>query len=132
MIMAKLTALVTVAAILYTFMLGGRVGALRGKTGIAAPATTGDPIFERAFRIHMNTTEQLVVFLPVLWLSVQVIGDAWTGLIGVVWLAGRVLYTASYMKDPARRGPGMLVTLSATLVLILVTLVGVVRGFIAM
>jgi uncharacterized membrane protein YecN with MAPEG domain len=132
MIAAKLTALVTVAAILYTFMLGGRVGALRGKTGVAAPATTGDPIFERAFRIHMNTTEQLVVFLPVLWLSVQVIGDAWTGLVGVVWLAGRVLYTASYMKDPARRGPGMLVTLSATLVLVVVTLVGVVRGFIAM
>ncbi len=132
MIAAKLTALVTVAAILYTFLLGGRVGALRGKTGVAAPATTGDPIFERAFRVHMNTTEQLVVFLPVLWLSVQVIGDAWSGLIGVVWLAGRVVYAAGYMKDPAQRGPGMLVTLSATLVLILVTLVGVVRGFLAM
>ncbi len=131
MIMAKLTALVTIAAILYTFMLGGRVGALRGKTGVAAPATTGDPIFERAFRVHMNTTEQLVVFLPVLWLSVQVIGDAWTGLVGTVWLAGRVLYTASYMKDPTKRGPGMLITLSATLVLIVVTIVGIVRGFLA-
>lgn len=131
MIMAKLTALVTIAAILYTFVLGGRVGALRGKTGVAAPATTGDPIFERAFRVHMNTTEQLVVFLPVLWLSVQVIGDAWTGLIGVVWLAGRVLYTSSYMKDPTKRGPGMLITLTATLVLIIVTLVGIVRGFLA-
>ena len=112
-------------------MLGGRVGALRGKTGVAAPATTGDPIFERAFRVHMNTTEQLVVFLPVLWLSVQVIGDAWTGLVGTVWLAGRVLYTASYMKDPTKRGPGMLITLSATLVLIVVTIVGIVRGFLA-
>ena len=131
MIMAKLTALVTIAAILYTFMLGGRVGALRGKTGVAAPATTGDPIFERAFRVHMNTIEQLVVFLPVLWLSVQVIGDAWTGLVGTVWLAGRVLYTASYMKDPTKRGPGMLIALSATLVLIVVTIVGIVRGFLA-
>lgn len=132
MIMAKLTALVTIAAILYTFVLGGRVGALRGKTGVAAPATTGDPIFERAFRVHMNTTEQLVVFLPVLWLSVQVIGDAWTGLVGVVWLAGRVFYASGYMKDPTRRGPGMLITLSATLVLIVVTLVGILRGFLAM
>jgi len=132
MIMAKLTALVTIAAILYTFVLGGRVGALRGKTGIAAPATTGDPLFERAFRVHMNTIEQLVVFLPVLWLSVQVIGDAWTGLVGVVWLAGRVFYASGYMKDPIRRGPGMLITLSATLVLIVVTLVGIVRGFMAM
>ena len=131
MIMAKLTALVTIAAILYIFVLGSRVGALRGKTGVAAPATTGDPIFERAFRVHMNTTEQLVVFLPVLWLSVPVIGDAWTGLVGTVWLAGRVLYATSYMKDPTKRGPGMLITLSATLVLIVVTLVGIVRGFLA-
>ncbi len=132
MIMAKLTALVTIAAILYTFVLGARVGALRGKTGIAAPATTGDPIFERAFRVHMNTIEQLVVFLPVLWLSVTVIGDVWTGLAGVVWLAGRVFYASGYMKDPTKRGPGMLITLSATLVLIVVTLVGIVRGFLGM
>ena len=130
MIMAKLTALVTIAAILYTFVLGARVGALRGKTGIAAPATTGDPIFERAFRVHMNTIEQLVVFLPVLW--VTVIGDVWTGLAGVVWLAGRVFYASGYMKDPTKRGPGMLITLSATLVLIVVTLVGIVRGFLGM
>ena len=132
MIMAKLTALVTVAAILYTFMLGARVGALRGKTGVAAPATTGDPIFERAFRVHMNTTEQLVVFLPVLWLSVQVIGDAWTGLLGVLWLSGRIIYTTTYMKNPAARAPGMMITITATMLLVIVTLVGVVRGFMAM
>jgi glutathione S-transferase len=131
MIMAKLTALVTVAAILYTFMLGARVGALRGKTGIAAPATTGDPMFERAFRVHMNTIEQLVVFLPVLWLSVAVIGDAWCGSLGAVWLAGRVLYASSYMKDPARRAPGMMITLVATTALVGATLVGVVRAFLA-
>ncbi len=132
MIMAKLTALVTIAAIFYTFVLSARVGALRVKTGVAAPATSGDPIFERAFRVHMNTVEQLVMFLPVLWLSVQVIGDAWTGLIGVVWLAGRIFYTTSYMKDPTKRGPGMLITLSATLALVIVTIVGIVRGFLAM
>ena len=129
MIMAKLTALVTIAAILYTFVLGARVGALRGKTGVAAPATSGDPIFERAFRVHMNTIEQLVVFLPVLWLSVSVIGDAWSGLIGVVWLTGRVLYASSYMKDPAKRGPGMLLTVGATFSLVVVSLVGIVRAY---
>ena len=98
---------------------------------LTALVTSGDPIFERAFRVHMNTIEQLVVFLPVLWLSVQVIGDAWTGLAGVVWLAGRVIYASGYMKDPTKRGPGMLITLSATLVLIVVTLVGIARGFLA-
>ncbi|MEN3974874.1 MAPEG family protein [Emcibacter sp. SYSU 3D8] len=131
MIMAKLTALVTVAAILYIFFLTGRVGALRGKTGVAAPATTGDPIFERAFRVHMNSLEQLVVFLPVLWLSVSVIGDAWSGLIGTVWLAGRIVYASAYMKDPAKRSAGMLITMAATMTLAVVSLIGIGRAFLA-
>ncbi len=129
MITAKVTALVTIAAILYTFLLSARVGALRGKTGVAAPATSGDPLFERAFRVHLNTVEQLVLFLPVLWLAVAVVGDAWTGLIGAVWLAGRIVYATTYMRDPAKRGPGMLVTLAATLTLTGITLVGIVRAF---
>lgn len=129
MIAAKLTALVTIAAIFYTFMLSGRVGALRGKAGIAAPATTGDLTFEKAFRVHMNTLEQLVLFLPVLWLSVPVIGDPWAGLIGVVWLAGRIVYASSYMKDPAKRGPGMLLTVGATFALVVASLVGIARAF---
>ena len=45
------------------------VGAARGKSGIKAPAVTGDDNFERAYRVQMNTLEQLVMTLPALWLS---------------------------------------------------------------
>lgn len=129
MIATPLTALVTVAVLIYTFILSGKVGAMRGKSGVAAPATTGDPQFERAFRVHANTIEQLVLFLPLLWLSVAVIGDLWTALIGILWLIGRVIYAGSYMKDPASRGPGMFITIGATGVLALITLYGVVMAF---
>ena len=132
MIEAKLTALVTVLSVVYTIYLALRVGGQRTKTGIAAPATTGHPDFERAFRIHMNMVEQMIVFLPVLWLSVAVIGDLWAGIAGFVWLAGRALYAVSYTKDPAKRGPGMGIAMLATMVLIVASLVGVVRGFIGM
>ena len=130
MIAAPLTALITVAALIYTVILSMRVGALRGKTGVDAPAVTGDPLFERAFRVHANTVEQLVLFVPVLWLSVGVIGDMWTALIGLVWIVGRVLYAITYMKDPAKRGPGMMITFAATVILMLITLYGVAAAFI--
>lgn len=130
MITAKLTALVTVLSVVYTIYLALRVGAQRTKTGVAAPATTGHPDFERAFRIHMNMVEQMVLFLPVLWLSVAVIGDMWTAAIGLVWLIGRVVYAVGYTRDPSKRGTGMMIAMLATFALILVTLFGIVHAFI--
>ena len=131
MIEAKLTALVTIAAIFYTILLSFRVGALRGRTGVAAPATSGHPTFERAYRVHLNTVEQLVLFLPVLWLAVPVVGDLWTAPIGALWLIGRVIYAVTYMQDPAKRGAGMLITLAATLALMAISAIGVAQGFMA-
>ena len=90
MIAMKYTALVTIAAVVYTFILSGLVGAARAKTGVNAPAIAGQPDFDKAFRIHMNTVEQLVLFIPVLWLATSVVGDLWAAEIGVVWVVGRV------------------------------------------
>lgn len=45
------------------------VGRARGKFQIKAPATSGHPDFDRAFRAHQNTLEQTVMFLPLLWLA---------------------------------------------------------------
>ena len=128
---AQLTAIVTVAMIVFTFILGGRVGALRGKTGVAAPATTGDPIFERAYRIHYNTIENLVITLPLMWLSVGVVGDLWAAVLGLLWLVGRVIYASAYMKEPSTRTTGMLITLAATAILALIVLGGAIRGLLA-
>lgn len=125
-----LTALVTVASLIYTFILSGRVGALRGKKNVPAPATTGDPEFERAFRIHANTVEQLVLFLPLLWLSLGVVGDMWSALVGVLWLIGRVIYATSYMADPAKRSTGMIVTILATAILAVISLYGIAMALI--
>ena len=69
MITMKYTALVTIAAVIYTFLLSARVGGARAKLGVDAPAMSGQPDFDKTFRIHMNTVEQLVLFVPVLWLA---------------------------------------------------------------
>ena len=131
MIAMPFTALVTVAAVVLTFVLSLRVGNMRRKHGVNAPATTGHPEFETANRIHQNTIEQLVLFLPLLWLALYVLGDAVTGLIGAFWIIGRVVYSSAYVRDPATRGPGMGITTLPTAVLLLASLWGILQGVIA-
>lgn len=112
------TALVTVLALLVYFYMGLRVGQGRSKYNIVAPAVSGHPEFERAFRIHANTLEWLPLFLVSLWLFSFYVGDLWAALVGVLWIIGRVLYLASYTKDPATRGGGFGIQALATGVLL--------------
>ena len=131
MIAMKFTALVTLIAVGQTFFLSARVGLARGKLGIEAPATTGKPEFDKAFRIHMNTVEQLVLFVPMLWLAASVVGDLWAPAVGAIWIVGRVVYASGYRKDVAKRGPGMLMTLFSTVVLAAITVWGIIQSFMA-
>ena len=108
---------------LWTFYLCGRA---RGRHQIAAPAVTGHPEFERAFRVQQNTMEQLVVFLPSLYLFSSAVSPLWGGILGLVWSAARILYAVSYIRDPAMRGPGFATSAVITLVLLAGGTLGVV------
>ncbi|HEX7338578.1 MAG TPA: MAPEG family protein [Rhodanobacteraceae bacterium] len=105
------------------------VGRARGKYAIKAPATSGHPLFERAYRIQMNTLEQTVLFLPTLWLAAHFGNASWAGVLGLVWIAGRVVYVISYSRDPARRGTGFVIGMLAWLGLLILAIYGVVRLF---
>ncbi len=123
-------ALITCLALfVYAWNLAG-AGMARRKHNILAPATTGHPAFERGLRIQQNMIEQLIVFIPALWifsLSIDVLAGA---VIGLVFIAGRILYSASYAKDPAKRGPGFGLSFLANLILLVGALIGVIRLFI--
>ena len=126
----KFTTLVTLAALVLTFVLMGRVGKERARSGLSAPAVTGDEGFERAFRAHYNTIEQIILFLPLLWLATSVIGDMWSAAIGAFWVVGRVQYSNAYIKDPKKRAPGMILSVLSTVVLALVVVWGLIKSFI--
>lgn len=119
----EFTPLVTLLAVFLTLFLSMKVGGLR--KDVPAPATTGNEAFERANRIHLNTVEQLVLFLPSLWLALPALGDHYTAGIGGVWLVGRILYARAYTKDPKTRGRGMMLTFLSTLALWIAALAGV-------
>ena len=113
-----LVAIVTILALLLYFFASLRVGQGRAKYGVAAPATTGHPEFERLFRVHANTLEWLVIFLPSLWLFALYWNDRVAAALGVVWIVGRWLYMTGYAKEASARSTGFGIQALATAVLI--------------
>lgn len=112
------TAWTTLAVLLMYCWLIYNVGRARMKFGIAAPVTDGPPLFLNVLRVHANTVEQIVVFLPALWLCAWFAGDRVAAAGGAVWLIGRVMYAIAYYADAAKRGPGFTISVLATFALI--------------
>jgi glutathione S-transferase len=113
-------------ALLEYFFFSIKVGQARGKYGVKAPATSGNEIFERYHRVHQNTLEQLIIFLPALMAFGSYVSPTWAALVGVVFIVGRALYFNGYVADPEKRGTGVLVSVLANAVLVLGALIGAV------
>jgi hypothetical protein len=111
--------IVTALAVLQFVVLAMKVGMAREKFGIKAPATTGNEVFERHFRVQQNTLELLIVLLPGLYLFARYVSPVWAAGLGLVYLIGREIYAASYVKDPAKRSAGFGISFLPIMVLIL-------------
>ncbi|HOV20765.1 MAPEG family protein [Ottowia sp.] len=118
--------IVALLAVMQFFYFGAKVGRARAQYGIKAPAVTGHEMFERAYRVQMNTLEQLVGFLPALLIAGAYWPQAAVAAIGAVYLIGRALYRHQYMQDPARRATGFALTVLPTAILLLAGLVGAI------
>ena len=123
------TAAVTLLALLLYLIVSLNVMEARRKYEVRAPATTGNEHFERAYRVQMNTLEQMAFVLPSLWLCATFLFDLAAAIGGIVWIAGRALYALAYIHDPASRGRGMMISFVTQIALFLGALFGVVRSF---
>ena len=120
--------IVGLLALIQFYLFGLLVGRARGKYGVVAPATSGHPIFERYYRVQMNTVEVLLMFLPGLWLAAKYWPPQYAAVLGVIYLIGRFLYLDAYVKDPSKRGLGFALSMLPTLVLVIAALVGAIRA----
>ena len=131
-----LSAVVVILALVVYILAFMRVGSMRGKHKIDAPATIGHPEFERAYRVQMNTVEQLVIFLPLLWLATSYFHlDAFPylpALLGFVWVIGRFLYMQGYLVEASKRSTGFLISAVATVALLVLSIVGIVQVWMAL
>lgn len=118
--------IVTVLALVQYLYFGALVGGARGRYGIKAPAISGHEMFERLYRVQMNTLELLVVFLPSLWLAAKYWSPLWVAGAGAVYLVGRLVYLRAYRLSPAGRSLGFALSALPILGLLGAGLVGAV------
>ncbi len=120
--------IVTALAVLQFLVFGFKVGGARSRYQIKAPSITGNEIFERHFRVQQNTLEQLVVFLPGLYMFARYFNPVVAAALGAVYLIGREMYAAGYVKDPVKRGAGYGLSALPMVILVAGGLIGVVRS----
>jgi glutathione S-transferase len=120
--------LVMLLALVEFVVFGFLVGSAREKYGVKAPATSGHEVFDRYFRVHYNTLELLILFVPALWIAAMYWNPPWMAGIGAVYLVGRILYLRGYVNDPRQRSIGFALSMLPILILVIAALIGVVRA----
>lgn len=130
-----LSAAVTILAIILYMIMAVRVGSMRSKHNVQAPAVTGHPEFERTYRVQVNTLESMPVFLPGLWLATAFFSSRVTvvwwlpAACGALWIIGRYLYMQGYMSDASKRSNGFLLSAIAQIVLLVLAVIGIVMSW---
>ena len=118
--------IVTLLALLEYSILGVMVGRARQTYGVEAPATTGNPDFERYFRVHENTLESLIVFLPAVWIFSLTVNYHFGVALGLLFLMARIIYASGYLSAASKRAPGAIATAAINGILVLGGLIGIV------
>ena len=117
--------LITVLALLQYVVFGVLVARAHKTYGVQPPAMTGHPVFERYYRVQMNTLELLVVFLPALWLASNYWEPGWLVAAGAMYLVGRVIYCRAYVSDPSTRTFGFALSVAPIVLLLAAVVVGI-------
>lgn len=122
----ELVAIVVALALIEFFTFAILVGRARGKYEIPAPAITGHPVFERYYRVHQNTLEQLMIFIPAIVIYGYYGNPTYAAGLGVFFLIGRIIYLRGYIADPAKRGMGMMIGFLPTMFMLIAGLIAAV------
>jgi glutathione S-transferase len=124
--MPHYTAIVTLLAVAFYFFLATRVAAARGKFDVKLPAVTGNADFERVHRVHINTLEWMPTFLVPLWLCAIYFSDIAAAALGLVWIAGRIMYFTGYRSAVEKRLPGFFIQATACFLLFIGAAAGII------
>ncbi len=120
----NLVDIITVLVILQFLVFGSLVGRARGKYGVKAPAVTGSEMFERTYRVQMNTLEIMVCLVPAMYIAARYWTPVFPAAAGAVYLVGRVIYCQAYISAPERRGLGFMLSVLPVFALLFAALAG--------
>lgn len=122
----NLVAAVICFALIEYILFSLAVGRARAQHKVAPPATTGNEAFERIFRVHQNTLELLIVFIPAIWFFGLYVSPIWAAGLGVVFIIGRALYFVGYASEAKKRLPGFGLSFLSMVALVIGALIGAV------
>ena len=123
-------AIITILALLQYFSFGFMVGQNRQRTKEAAIDAPEDLQLKRAIRVHLHTGEYIIIFLPFLFLCAHYADARFAAGCGVIWLIGRAMFRAGYMKDGTSRTNGFFVTLFSLVLLLIGAIYGIAKSLI--
>jgi uncharacterized membrane protein YecN with MAPEG domain len=124
----ELVYLTIMLALVEYIVMAALVGRARAKYGIHAPAMTGHPAFERANRVHVNTLENLIIFIPAVWVFGAYMSALWAAILGALFVVARALYAIGYLQAAEKRSIGAGITGIVNIVLVLGGLIGLARA----
>jgi uncharacterized MAPEG superfamily protein len=119
----ELVAIVVVVALIQFTIFGVLVGKARGTYNVEAPAVSGHPVFERYYRVQMNTLESLMLFIPSIFLFATYVSAQFAAILGIVFIIGRYIFFRAYIKEPKSRGLGFMLTMLPSAIMALGVLV---------
>lgn len=126
---APYTAFVTLLDMALYSIITFNVSRARGKYKVSAPNVDGPDIFQRIFRTQMNTVEQLVIHLPLLWIAAFSMDDVFAASFGAIWLFGRILYARGYYRKAKSRAKGFIISMFVNLILFCGAIAGTIASF---
>jgi glutathione S-transferase len=110
------TAIVTLLVVAFYFFLATSVAVAHGKFGVACRQRRAIPI---------SSASTASISTP-LWLCAIYLSDAAVAVLGLVWIAGRVLYFTSYRSAVEKRLPGFFIQSTACFLLFIGAVAGLV------
>jgi glutathione S-transferase len=119
------TGLVTILSLILFLVLTINVGRARAKYKVPVPQITGDENFERVFRVQQNTLEQLIMFLPALWIFSIFVNAIAANILGGIWILGRILYAWGYYTEAKKRFLGFAIGSTTVIILLIGSLIGI-------
>ena len=122
----KLTAWTTIASLLMYIWVFMNAAKARSTHKIQAPTMDGPLEFLSVMRVQANTVEQLVLFLPLLWICSFFMSDMIAASLGAVWVLGRIVYALGYYQAPNKRTLGFGLSSLASASLLIASIVGLI------
>ena len=121
------TSIVSLLVIAMNVWFGLRVAGAHQKYNVKLPAMSGDPNFDRIYRVHANTIEWMPNLMIPLWICAYFLSDIGAAALGLVWIVGRVMYSIGYTQAVEKRVPGFGIQALACLLLLIGSIVGLIK-----